>query len=331
MPKKLNQLTLREKGDFFHLLKSLTKTGVSIPLVLEEQAKVTPPGAYRLLLHRTASGIKAGRSYGDTLRGNSFGLSNLDINLLETGEKTGHIPRVCQDLEKYYYEQDKARKKLISGVTGPAALFFAASLIAAVPALFNKSVTAFFIEAFTYIFALGMIIFGGYMTFKNLKRKAGHQREAGLRLYNLPLWGPVERNLDLYRFATILNLSISAGLGLPGSLKMTASGVDNYLLKDDIFKARRLIEKKGLTLDQAFSTSSALGHLVKRIMITGELTGTIDEQLSKLSDYLYEDLMHRITGLLKSIKIFSYSFAMMFILFRLVTLWGGVFSSLRGI
>ncbi len=138
----------------------------------------------------------------------------------------------------------------------------------------------------------------------------------------------LERKIDLYRFSMLLNISISSGLGISESLNITASGVPNFLLKKEIFKARYMIEKRGMTLEQAFAGSKVLSTLTRRMILSGEVSGTIVTQLEKLAAYTFEDITGKVNGLVRTVKILSYLIASIFIISRIFMLSSSILGSI---
>lgn len=322
------KLSLQDKASFFQVLHTVVKTGVSMPVVLHEQAKTMPGGAYKTVLNSIAAGAERGKSVAEVLKSTPGGLSALDINLIGAGEKTGSLPYVLKNMSKYYNSQYRLTRKLVSAVFIPSLVFVFACFIAALPTLFNSGLPAFIWESFVWIAGLALLIAGSRLYYINLRRRAESERSAGERIYRFPLWGKIERKIDFYRFSTLLNISISSGLGISESLNITASGVPNFLLKKEIFKARYMIEKRGMTLEQAFAGSKVLGPLTRRMILSGEISGTIVTQLEKLAAYTFEDITSHVDALVRTVKILSYLIASIFIISRIFMLSSSILGSI---
>ncbi len=81
------KLSLHGKANFFQVLHTVVKTGVSMSVVLYEQTKIAPDGAYKTLFNSIAAGAERGKSVSEVLKNTSGGLSALDINLIGAGER----------------------------------------------------------------------------------------------------------------------------------------------------------------------------------------------------------------------------------------------------
>lgn len=311
------------------MIARILKTGVNILVVLEEQYSFANTAAYRRILRRIITGIKKGSSLEDIFNDPVSGLSSMDRNLIRAAESSGQSAMVFEELGEYYTRLSMMMRKVTNSLFAPAIIFLAASFIAATPALFRSGFGSFIFEALVYIIGLGLVIGGSYFVLNNIKRKAANDPAAGRMWYAVPLWGDIARNLDLYRFLKVFSICISSGLGTAQSLNLAANVTDTFLMREDIYRARYLIEKKGMSITQAFTATNYLGDLVKKIMSTGELSGTLDSSVMKYAEYIYEDLGYQVKNFINLVKIGSYIFAALFVLSRIAVLYSEVFKQLK--
>jgi len=208
----------------------------------------------------------------------------------------------------------------------PAATFTAACFIAAFPALIKYGFARFFFEASIYLAAAVFAFGGAFILLRWITKNSGRSRKAAAALYTIPGWGGIARKLDLYRFARIMSLSISSGLGISECLRLSSGGARSCILKEDIIKAGYLIEKRGMTLREAFAASEALGDLAKKMLFGGDISGTTDLMTAKLADYLYEELNSDIKVLVKIVSIASTVLVALFLIARILMLASDIFS-----
>jgi type II secretory pathway component PulF len=295
-------LTIKEKAEFFNTLSVILRTGVSIPVVLEGHLKGTESPPYRRLIRRIVGGAKSGRALSEMMDP-SFGFSRTDMNLLKSSERCGNLPEITKDLSNYYNQMYTFHARLRSALLTPVLLFSAAVFIASSPVLFSEGTMKYITDVVSTFLIVGAIFCVCALFFLFLQKRAEEDRTSAEIWMSIPFWGPIARNMDLYRFSRLFSLSISAGEGMSGSLMIAASGVYNCILKQDIYKAKYLIEKRGMTLQEAFVGSEYLKGIAMRIMAGGEISGTLDSMTSKLSVYTYEDVLHQVDMLVKKIRI----------------------------
>ncbi len=84
--------------------------------------------------------INRGRPLAQALRKTQL-VPVFDIPILETGEKSGQLPKVCQILSKNYQKSAEAEKKIRKGLNYPFFLFSASVFIPKLPAVFLGTIT----------------------------------------------------------------------------------------------------------------------------------------------------------------------------------------------
>lgn len=322
-------MSAREKAELFSILSIILKTGVSLPLALEGQVEALRDIHSRFIYTKLKTELVRGKILSESLKLIS-GVSDIEINLIKAAEKTGTLPTVLNDLSIYNKNLFILTERLKRAFVIPAATFTAACFIASLPALARYGFGRFIAESLAYILAAAAVIILLYFIFSCIKRRARIEKRFSLFLYSLPLWGRIEKKLDLFRFSRILSLSISAGLNMADCLSSGASAVNSFSLKQDIYKARYLIEKRGMTLQEAFSESESLSGLAKRMLAGGEISGTMGESMGKLSDYLQEELTADAKVLVRTVSVAAVVSVALFIIFRIFMLAGGIFS-VRGL
>jgi len=327
--RKKNKLSLREKSELYSTISRIIRTGVNLPVVLEEHYKLAQTRAYKRIIRRIITGVKKGKTFEFIFNDREGGISQLDRNLIRAAERSGRNEQVFEELSNYYNEQYFIRKKLLSSISGPTTIFIIACFIAATPALFNVGIKKFLFDSLIYIVSVVLLVGASYLFFRRIKKKAETDPEAGKMWYAVPMWGEIAKKLDLYRFSKVFSICVSSGIGLSQSMNLAANATETFLLREEIYKARYLIEKKGYSLTQAFGATPTIGNLMHRLIATGELSGTLDGSLLKFSNYIFEDIKHQVTNFVKFVKITAYIFAALFVLSRIALLYAQLFNNLK--
>jgi type IV pilus assembly protein PilC len=321
---KNKHLSSKEKARIYSILSVILKTGVSLPVALQSQYDVSKNAREKLIFRRLVLGADKGRNISESLSAIA-GFSKMDISLIKAAEQTGNVPGILKDLAEYNLSLDMFLHRMKRAVFIPGATFTAACFIAALPALVKYGFARFLFEALIYLAVAAFVLGGAFILLRGVANNAGRNRKAAAALYSMPGWGTIARKMDLYRFARIMSLSISAGLGISECLRLSSVGVQSCILKGDIIKAEYLIEKRGMTLREAFAESEALGGLVKKMLAGGEISGTIGVTTAKLADYFHDELNNDITVMVRMVNIASTLLVALFLIARIFMLAGDIF------
>jgi general secretion pathway protein F len=314
----------KEKAKIYSILSIILKTGVSLPVGLQEQYHVSKTAREKLLFRRLVLGADKGRDISESLSAIP-GFSKMEISLMKAAERTGNVPGILKDLAEYNENLDIFLLRMKRAVFIPAATFAAACFVAAFPALIKYGFARCIFEVSIYLAAAVFVLGGAFILLRWITKNARRSRKAAAALYSIPGWGAIARKLDLYRFARIMSMSISAGLGIYECLRLSSGGVRSCILKEDIIKAGYLVEKRGMTLREAFAASEALGGLAKKMLAGGEISGTTVPMTAKLADYLFDELYNDTKVIVRIVNLATTVLVALFLIARILMLAGDIF------
>jgi len=105
-------------------LGSLIGSGVSLVKALEATADVTGNEYIGDALQSLVKEVKEGQPLSETFKKRKFFFPDLAVEMVQTGEETGNLSEMLENLGEYYLEESNAKIELISTLMEPAIIVF---------------------------------------------------------------------------------------------------------------------------------------------------------------------------------------------------------------
>ena len=245
----------------------------------------------------------------------SGGFPRYAIDMVSTGEKSGHLEQVLRNLEMYYDEEDRMFTKLSSSVGYPAALLCIMAVILAFTVLVilpvfsnvyqnmagSLAATSFIsVGASTAIgwVALAITVVFAIASVWLVTRTRTEVGRAGVkRLFErIPLTSGAMYQLALSRFTAALATFVSSGITNEEAMSHAIETVDHAKLKSRLTVARdSMIDLDNpRSLSQAISENDVFEPLYARMLNVGIRSGSADETLAQLSATFFDDAVVQI-------------------------------------
>ncbi len=268
----------------------------------------------QLLLAKNA--VEGGSSLSVAFRKNTELFSEVQLNLLSAGEKSGNMVEVIRqigvDMEKSY----QLRSKIRSAMIYPAIIFIAIIVVVAVlivymiPAVeqlyrdFNAAdqipdITKFlitfsgFLSSPVGLIIVALIVAGGIITFRSFKATE-NGRMILARLYlKMPVFGSLIQNIQLAEFGRLLAMLMQSGVPIMEALRIVALALSNPVYTQAVMDTIPEVSK-GTPLAIPLAKSGIFPLLYVRMIATAEQTGNLDKILADLGKF-YEAEVNEIT------------------------------------
>src|SRR3954469_1498012 len=98
---------LKQQGEFYLQLASMTRAGVTIMQAVEVLRKSPPNRKLGVLAGRLGETIERGSTFTEAMRSLGRHLSEFDVALIEAGETSGRLTESFKLLGDFYQEQAK--------------------------------------------------------------------------------------------------------------------------------------------------------------------------------------------------------------------------------
>lgn len=251
--------------------------------------------------------------------------SQVYINLIKTGEASGNLDRVFEDVTELLTKQKELREQIKSALTYPiillvgslAILFFLTTYaLPKIGGVFSQS--GFQMPVFSrVVFSVGLfmgqhifLIFGILAVLVIIAVYLAKTSRIFLTIMSeLPVVKDLFRKIALQRFASTMSTLIKAGLPMTEALEITADAVSNIELKDALNRISKEGLAKGLTVGEAFRKEVFFPRVVVNLVAISEKAGRIEEVLAVLSDFYSKE----IDSTLKTLVSFLEPFLLIFI------------------
>jgi type IV pilus assembly protein PilC len=297
-------------SELCRVLRHLVGAGLTLRDVFRQQAAKGRP-AVRPVAGRISAALEQGQSLEEALKNETDLFPPLFIALLKVGERTGMVPEVAAELEKYYARQESLKRKFLARITWPVIQFFLAVLvltgviwIMGVLAQRNPGQKPFDPLGLGLLGTEGALIFlgivfgtlgAGAAVFVIARRKIkGGQVDSFL--LGLPAIGPCMRALALARFCLAYSLTSEAGMVVHRALRLSMRATGNTAFVAGSGKAEEAV-RAGEEVTRALACTHLFPEEFLHIVAVGEESGQIPESLRKQAEHYDEEAGRRLATL----------------------------------
>lgn len=245
----------------------------------------------------------------------SGGFPPYAVGMVATGEHSGHLENVLENLEQYYDEEARLFAKMRQCVTYPAILLVVMSVIIAFSTFVILPVFTSVYESMAMSLTAGSLISVGVsrgialmslviMTVCaaaacwlaiSTRTAQGHERIMSL-LERLPLTREAMYQMALARFTASLSAYISSGINNDEALLRATKTVQHKELRSHLIKAHEAMVSldNPRSLAQAIAECEVFEPLYARMLNVGIRSGSADETLSEFAEAFFEDSVGQI-------------------------------------
>ncbi|MBD3168808.1 MAG: type II secretion system F family protein [candidate division Zixibacteria bacterium] len=309
---------------FTRQLATMFSAGLNIEktisqLLIEESNK-----KFKKVLGQLNADIKKGLSLSDAMERHPGVFSPLYIALVKSGEVSGTLHRVLEELANYLEFIQDTRRKVISAMYYPAfvlliTFLIVAGLIIYVVPIFqevyarfkadlplptqilihisdtvrsNFIVSALIVAAFVGLIVVINLTYTGRLIFDRVRLK-------------VPIIGQLQMNSLMSKFSRTFGMLMGAGVPVIDAMKLVSRVVDNYVIKIGVKNTIRYI-KDGYSISASMKKSAVYPPTLVSLASTGEETGEIENMFAKAAifyDKQVDAVVSRLTSLIEPMLI----------------------------
>ncbi len=298
----------------------LIKAGMPIMQVLDAILERHDTGALYEVLVQVREDVKSGAALSVAMEKHGRAFPYLYIASIRAGERTGDLPQTIRRYIVYLKRVGALRKKIVAAIFYPAILVLFALLAitllliyvvptfsqvytdsgSQLPALTQLliSFTSFLRRYFVFGIIVGIGLSAAFRSWKNTA--AGRYAFDRFKL-TVPLAGDVFTKYSVAGFTRTLATVLGSGIPIIESLRMSIGTLDNVFMEKRLFEAVRFIEEGG-QLSVALDRIHIMPPLALRMLAVGETTGSLEEMLIDIANYLEDELEERMHLLTTAIE-----------------------------
>lgn len=244
------------------------------------------------------------------------------VNLIKSGEASGSLEQVFEDLSVSLQKEQDLRHRIKSALAYPIILLavsviilillvsFALPRIANVfmssgfdPPTFSKIVFAIGLFVGKYIWIILGVLAISLFGFWFFVAKTLIGRRFIQQLFSkAPIVKRVIKRIAIQRFAATFSSLLRAGLPITSALEITAQAVGSEELKNTLLRISREGIVKGVTIGEAFKREPFFPRTVSNLIAISEKAGHIENILATLADFYKSEIESSIKSLVSFLE-----------------------------
>jgi type II secretory pathway component PulF len=285
--------------------------GLSPVKILRQQSK-SGPVPVRPLAGQLADSMKNGNSFADSLKVHRHKFPKLFVEMVAVGESAGKLSEVFEELERYFEAQQESRKKFLSAMMMPGAMYVVAVVVIAIVATVlaviaptgagssGLSLNPFGLNKFGM--AAGLIVgllgfgLGGLVVFLYLIARDNDDLKQKLEAVGIKIPGlqACYRSFALQRFSLALSMTHEAGMRADKAVFSSFQATSNnaYIKHAD---ATAAVVRKGKTITKALTAVGGVlfpAEFLDQVQV-GEESGQISEVMGRAAERYREEAIQR--------------------------------------
>jgi type II secretory pathway component PulF len=318
---------------FTNHLSTSVEAGVSVVQAIADFAGETTDQRFKKIIDDIQRQVLAGASLSEALSKHPEAFSELYVAVVATGEATGKLSLVMDDLVSFLEWQEELASQVKQASIYPSFLIFMIIAVITVmmtftfpqfipiftsfnvelptPTVILINVSEFFQSYWWVLILVGTAFAITYLITNRTPEGKFFWDNTKLKL---PLFGTLIHKIALSRFAHYFSILYSSGIGIIESFNIIQRVVGNEVLKKAVIRCTAAVERGG-TIYDSLKGEKTFPPLVMRMLQVGESTGNLDKSLQKVSQYYDKEVPAAIK------KMFAFFEPMLIIFMGVVVLF----------
>jgi type IV pilus assembly protein PilC len=301
---------------FSRQLATFLKVGVPITDAIRLLRSGTRSGAFKVALDDINDDLDEGEAFSVAISHHPHIFSELYVDMIRAAEYSGSLDRVLLQIASYLQRQDTAIKKLRSAMIYPAVILTLAVVVCGVLIVF---VLPNFVALFNEFHAdlplptkvlIGMGVFAQkwrlqivavvlvliFGTFFALQTRRGKVLWDHV-LIRLPVLGSIVVFAVVERFTRTLATMLRAGIPISQTFDVAIASAGNIRYRRGLESIRqRMVTGDGFS--EPLAATGLFMPMVIRMVRVGEETGTLDQSLEQIADFLAEEMDYKVRNMI---------------------------------
>jgi type II secretory pathway component PulF len=279
------EVPLSELALTYRQMETLLRSGVPIVQSLHALREQTRHSRLRQILEEAATTISGGQPLSATMDRHPNTFSVLQRELIRAGEATGMLELMCRRIAEYLERELERRRKLQRETLYPKiVLFFAWMVLGLLLFLQYGSGGSFLTFGIITALFVGGSLFLWWLVRYLLQMPAFAVLWDGIKM-RLPGAGDVMRKYATARFCRALGTLYAGGVLLPRGVEIAAKVCGNQAIAGKMQESVPLL-MQGRGVGEMLARSGVLSPIAVQMAKTGEETGSLDDTLGRVADYL---------------------------------------------
>ncbi|MEK7672249.1 MAG: type II secretion system F family protein [Patescibacteria group bacterium] len=311
----------KDKGNFYHLLSVMINAGIPMVKALKAlQTQMPENSRLRMIIRQVASDIEAGDRLSEAMLPYKNVFAEAEIGMMESGEASGQLTRVLENLAKDAEKAYMIKAKVKSAMMYPMVIFSLLILVViglmmfVIPKLkelftsFNGElplVTRIVVGISDFMQAHGLLMLAGFLgvvlfliIFK--KTEVGRYAFDSFKL-KIPVFGALFQKAYLSRFARSISNLLDSNVSIVKTLEITANSIGNEVYRKSLLLSSEDI-KQGIPLAENLNNNPLFPPMLVSMIDVGEKTAQLDEITDKVAKFYEDEVDTSVSGISKIIE-----------------------------
>ncbi|MEN9845716.1 MAG: hypothetical protein RIS36_863 [Pseudomonadota bacterium] len=315
-----DRVSLKELTVATRLLATLANAGLPLVAALNALADQVESPTLKRIVVNIKERVEQGSSLAKALAAYPKVFPRLYVNMVQSGEASGTLDTILENLSDYYEAQMELRRKISSALFYPILMFgFCTLVVIGLVTFVVPNIVEIFIKqkidlpfptravialsnALTgYWWAIIGLIALSISLVRYYYRQPKGREWFDAKLLKAPLFGPIYKKIATARVATTLGTLLNGGVELLQALDIVKNIVGNVHMRKALEEARDGV-REGRSLAKEISKSGYFPNLLSQMVAIGEKSGKMENMLSKAGKSFTSEVNAAIAGLTSLIE-----------------------------
>lgn len=331
-------LRLKELTNFCRQLSSLLNAGINMSRALDTLYQSNTSRRVRAAALSLYESVLRGRSLSQSMKQLGPAFPELLIYMTETGEASGTLEAILEEMADHYEQELQLKKKAQSALIYPCILAVVSvavvifMLVSVLPKFISMydgvalplptrallALSGFLQTKWAWILGalLALALAVGWMMEQKPVRIAVKQMQL-----RLPVVGRLLRTILTSRFASTFAVLYSSGIGILQSVDILSRVMDNDYVEQQLQGVKSELQD-GQMLSAALEKTGVFDQILITMISVGEESGTLDTMLKKTGRNFQRDAetaLVRLVALIEPVMIVALGAIIAFIVLAIIT------------
>jgi type II secretory pathway component PulF len=277
-------LSVKDKARLYREFSKLFAASFPMDKSVTMLAEQHSSGPRHVFLQGLQAGLASKLSFAEALKTQNSALAtDLELSLIDSGERSGRLAQACEHLAHYFETWDKGIREARGALIYPLLLMHVGVILPEISRYMMLSAIKEIAILPAILWRLGLfwaLIIATGFAWKSLSKTATKSETADRILNRIPIIGSVRRHWALARFCQVFHSALLAAMRISECLHMSGEGSQSGTLKHGSDKAASNVEL-GDTLADGLAKTGSFPRMFVNAIATAEASGGLDRELER--------------------------------------------------
>ena len=312
---QIGGISLKDRMLIVKQLSTMLRAGLPVVQALDILGKQVDNRSLQDQIHMVQKEVEGGSTLANSFKKAKI-FSEIQLNLLAAGEKSGNlvevIARIAEDMEK----SNELRGKIRGAMIYPAIVFIAIFVVIGILMVFMiptvenlyadfdasdqmPGITKFLIGVSNFVsnpiglLVIAIVVIVSFVSFTSYSKTEKGKIVIGRLTLKMPVFGQIIAKMHLAQFGRLLSMLMVSGVSIIDALDIVSRAMSNPIFSTAVRSTISEVSK-GVPLAVPLANSGQFPLIYTRMVSTGEQTGNLDKVLADMGSF-YEAEVNELT------------------------------------